>query len=224
MNRAVTLLNSWNRWKQRTLWVKAGDQLRSTGSLTSIYPALLAGMEKVPEGGGPVTLQFQRQKGNYFHTYSHTDPLRSPWPGSLAKMRAISYLCFLMETGVSCIRDSQWVWRCCHSCRYTSKKEKKCLLLCHQHTHKKIPCCFQGPKQRNLLFVPRTKHPRCVYLQLTSSMVSRGRNSLQSLFVLTEAFIGKVQELTSLGRQEGNKRRPLEITAAIHTQFILSLA
>ncbi len=51
-------------------------------------------------------------------------------------------------------------------------------------------------------------------------MVSRGRNSLQLVFVLTKAFIAKVQELTSLDRQEGDKRGPLEIATQIHTQFI----
>lgn len=41
-------------------------------------------------------------------------------------------------------------------------------------------------------------------------MVSRGRHSLQLVFVLTKAFIAKVQKLTSLTRQEGDKRGPRE--------------
>lgn len=52
-------------------------------------------------------------------------------------------------------------------------------------------------------------------------MVSRGRNSLQLVFVLTKAFIAKVQELTSLGRQEGDKRGPLE-TQHKHTHSLFS--
>lgn len=95
----------------------------------------------------------------------------------------------------------------CHSPRQTKQKKDVCFTVTKT---KKIPCCFQGPEQRNLLFVLGTKHPRCVYLQLTGSMVSRGINSLQFVFVLTKAFIAKVQELTSLVRQEADKRGPLE--------------
>lgn len=130
---------------------------------------------------------------------------------------------FLMEAGVSSIRGTE----CdnagaCHSPGYTVLTKKKVSAsLSPRQKKKNIPCCFQGPKQRNLLFVPGTKHPRCVYLHLTGSMVSRGRNSLQLVFVLTKAFIAKVQELTSLGRQEGDKRGPLE-TQHKHTHSLFS--
>lgn len=46
---------------------------------------------------------------------------------------------------------------------------------------------------------------------------------MQLVFVLTKAFIGKVQELTSSDRQGGDKRGPLEITTQMHTQCIQSL-
>lgn len=85
----------------------------------------------------------------------------------------------------------------------------------------KYLAAFQAPKQRNLLFVPSVKHPRCVYLQLTGSTVSRGRYSLQ-LFVLTKAFIAKMQELTSFDCQEGDKWGPLETTTEMHTDYSVS--
>lgn len=90
-----------------------------------------------------------------------------------------------------------------HSPGYTNKM---CDCFCVTETKIKYLAAFQAPKQRNLLFVPATKHPHCVYLRLTGSMVSRGRNSLQ-LFVLTKAFIAKVQKLTSVDCQEGDKRK-----------------
>lgn len=118
-------------------------------------------------------------------------------------------------------RLSETVTECdnARACCFPRQTNKEDVCFSVTRVKKKIPCCFQDPEQRNLLFVPGTKHPQCVYIQIEGSMVSRGRHSLQLVFVLTKAFIAKVQKLTSLTRQEGDKRGPREQKRA-HRQCI----
>ncbi len=79
---------------------------RFTGSLTSIYPALLAVMEKVPEGGSPVTFEFQRQNGNCFPSYTDPSGGSLAWfTGTDGGLLAASV--FNGNGGVSCITDSR---------------------------------------------------------------------------------------------------------------------
>lgn len=128
-----------------------------------------------------------------------------------------------METGLSCIRDSHWVWQCwCLPFPQTNKQKKMSASL---SPRQKTPCCFQGPNQRNLLFVPSTKHPPCVYLQLSGSMVSRGRNSLQLVFCFNKGFhrqsAGADKFRPSRRRQD---RVPRNHSTNTHTVYSLTCA
>ena len=142
-------------------------------------------------GKGPLRWQScysQRQKVNYSHLLI---PLGLPGLVSWHRWRLLATIRAL---------NGNWGYRLLS---LTVTTQKECLLRCHQDK-KKNSCCFQGPAQRNLPLVPGTKHPRCVYHQLTGSRLSRGTNSLQ--FVLTKAFIAEVQQLTNSYRQQGEER------------------
>lgn len=85
---------------------------------------------------------------------------------------------------------------------------------------KKYPAAFKALSwQIGYLF----RTPTMCLFSTNRQRGSRGRNSLQLVFALTKAFIAKVQELTSVDRQGGDKRGPLEIMAQMHTWCIQSL-
>lgn len=132
-SRAATLVSL----KNKGLWVKAGDQCWSTGSLTSIYPALLTVMEKVPEGSSPVTLKSQRQKGNCSHIHTHM-LISGGLPGLVCWHRWD-----VLATGASVSDGNRgllhqrrpWVWPCMRLPFPHVHKQSPCLLF--SYTHKK---------------------------------------------------------------------------------------
>lgn len=134
----------------------------------------------------PLALLSHRRKGNYFHTYAHTDPSRAPWPCSLANTEA--YTCVFNEIEFSNISGTE-----------SATMLPFAIPLVIQIKYKKHPGMSQRQKkiysasskaQRRAIrdLFPATKHPRCVYLHLTDRMISRGRNSLQLPLVSTKAF------------------------------------
>lgn len=164
----------------------------------------------------------QTQKGNNF-PHLHTHILI---PGGLRglvswyRWRVISYK---WKHGLVA-SDSQWVRHCwCLPFPQTYNKKKRCLLLCHQDKIKENTLLLSRPWAEKSAICSWHKTPTMCLLSTNRQHGSRGRNSLQSVFVLTKAFIAKVQELTSLDRQGGGESGPREITTQMHTQCTQSL-